>query len=148
MHKLIRTVTTVIACSFILSLSAYAQEQESVENTITATENDTQESIPETTSSGTTGLTITTDGVTTTTGGNNLGSAYVCTLNDLQRRVEIDLLNAPAPVPCEVNYYKDSESSGAKATLWSAQNDSYYCESQAKALIEKLQAMNWSCSSN
>ena len=102
-----------------------------------------------------TGLTVTTDGVTTTESASDettgaepqqsSGSAYVCTLNNVQRRVEIDLLNAPAPVPCEVNYYKDTEAPGSKSTLWSANNDSNYCESQAKAFIEKLEGLNWSC---
>ena len=104
------------------------------------------------------GLTITTDGVTTNSDDtNNDGAlstdratatniAYVCTLNGLQRRVEIALLNAPAPVPCEVNYYKDSEAPGAKTTLWSAYNDGFYCEHQAKTFVEKLEAMSWSCS--
>ncbi len=106
------------------------------------------------------GLTITTDGVTSNTaeqdssetdigtseGEQNMGSAYVCSQNGLQRRIEIDLLSAPAPVPCEVNYYKDNEDPGIKATLWSAINDSQYCENQAKVFVEKLQSMNWSCS--
>lgn len=100
-------------------------------------------------SSTNTGLIITTDGVTNNASDesqSNLGSAYVCSLNGIQRRIEIDLLNAPAPVPCEVNYYKDNEDESLKETLWTANNDRFYCENQARVLMEKLEAMSWECS--
>lgn len=146
MIRMIKNLPLLISCC--LALSAFAQEQavpsqdteEQADEPTTATE--TKE---ENNSSSNTGLTITTDGVTTTSNSSQT-VAYVCTLNGLQRRVEIDLLNAPDPVPCEVNYYKDNENPGAKTTLWSARNDSYYCENQAKAFIEKLESMNWTCS--
>lgn len=104
------------------------------------------------------GLTITADGVTTSGQGeepdeevdsemsSDGNKMFVCTLNDVQRRVEVALLNPPMPVPCEVNYYKDTEAAGAKTTLWSAQNDTYYCTNQAQAFVEKLQTMSWTCS--
>jgi len=136
MIRMIKQVALLSSCVLAFSTLTIAQEQNQ----------DTEDAD----TSSNSGLTITTDGVTTTStnngSDNNIGTAYVCTLNGVQRRVEIDLLNSPAPVPCEVNYYKDNEAPGAKTTLWSAQNDSFYCENQAKAFIKKLESMNWSCS--
>ena len=140
MKKISLIVSSVITCLLVFD-TVYGQDNQNTTNSVSS------------------GLTITTDGVTSNSADTtnketddgeesqqNLGSAYVCSLNGLQRRIEIDLLSAPAPVPCEVNYYKDNEAPGAKATLWSANNDGQYCEHQAKNLVEKLESMNWSCS--
>jgi len=147
---MIRKITfLILLCSsslFVLSSVAQQDETEAAASQTTTTPS---------ASAASTGLTITTDGVTTTSDASpseanandgNLGSAYVWSLIGVQRRVEIDFLEAPQPVPCEVNYYKDSEAPGAKTTLWSAFNDGAYCEFQAKTFIEKLESMSWDCS--
>ena len=73
---------------------------------------------------------------------------YLCTHGEQQRRIEVDLLEPPQAVPCEVNYYKDTEEPGTKTTLWTANNDSYYCENRAQGLIQTLEDANWSCTAN
>lgn len=142
-------VTTMLMTAMVI---AQEGEEKGEQQTEAAVGQSTSSAIP-----AAKGLTITTDGVTTSGEDisdaempteDNMGAAYVCTLNDQQRRIEIDLLNAPDPVPCEVNYYKDTEVPGAKTTLWTAQNDALYCEGQAKSFVEKLESMSWSCSSN
>lgn len=73
---------------------------------------------------------------------------YLCTLGDLQRRVEVDYGAPPAPVPCYVSYYKDTEASGSVSTLWQADNKEGYCETQAATFISKLESWGWDCNNN
>ena len=69
---------------------------------------------------------------------------YQCSLDELTRRIEI--LHEPGmSVPCEVHYYRDTESPGEDQVLWSAQNEAGYCESKAAEFVEKLRGMGWTC---
>lgn len=71
---------------------------------------------------------------------------YACTNGNLTRRVEVAYTGA-GEVPCEVRYYKDSEAPGAAPqVLWSATNETGYCEAQARDFVAKLQGMGWTCS--
>ena len=70
---------------------------------------------------------------------------YACKMADLARRIEVDYPDAPAPLPCEVNYYKDIEAPGQQFRLWSAENNQGYCRYQAEGLIRKLTEMGWDC---
>lgn len=70
---------------------------------------------------------------------------YACTHADHTRRVEVDYLEPPAQLPCQVNYYKDTEAAGSRETLWEAQNTVGYCKSQADSLVQKLEGLGWSC---
>lgn len=72
-------------------------------------------------------------------------SSYECTHNKLIRRIEVSYKSAPAKVPCEVIYTKDSEEPGVAQTLWQADNSEGYCEEKAKAFSEKLEGWGWNC---
>jgi hypothetical protein len=69
---------------------------------------------------------------------------YQCTMNGMQRRVEI-VRESAARVPCEVVYFKDSEAPGERYVLWNALNEVNYCESQAEGFVEQLESWGWSC---
>jgi hypothetical protein len=69
---------------------------------------------------------------------------YQCTLSGLTRRVEI-AREGSASVPCEVLYFKDSEAPGERQVLWSAANETGYCESQAQGFVAKLEGLGWQC---
>lgn len=69
---------------------------------------------------------------------------YRCTLGDLVRRVEI-FYEPGREVPCEVHYYKDTETPGDRQVPWRAQNEAGYCESRAAAFIEQLKSQGWDC---
>ncbi len=71
---------------------------------------------------------------------------YQCTIGDLQRRVEI-LYEAGGSVPCEVHYYKDTETTDERQVLWRALNEEGYCERKAQEFVAKLEEMGWSCAS-
>jgi len=70
---------------------------------------------------------------------------YTCSLNGLVRRVEISYATDSSSVPCDVHYYKDSESPNEVNTLWSAQNLTGYCEQKAGEFVDKLQSWGWQC---
>ena len=70
---------------------------------------------------------------------------YRCTNGSLERRVEI-LYEPGRAVPCEVQYFKDTEAPGQTQVLWSAQNESGYCESKTAAFIAQLESQGWNCS--
>ena len=69
---------------------------------------------------------------------------YECTMAGLTRRVEVAYTNGEA-VPCEVRYYKESEGQSEPQVLWSAQNETGYCESKAQDFVAKLQGLGWTC---
>ena len=73
------------------------------------------------------------------------GNSYHCTMEDVQRRVEI-LTEPGVTVPCEVHYYKDTEAPGERQVLWSAGTQEGYCESKAEEFVAKLEGWGWSCS--
>jgi len=69
---------------------------------------------------------------------------YQCSYGDLLRRVEI-VYETGVAVPCEVHYYKDTEAPGEREVLWSAYNESGYCERNTRELIARLESLGWNC---
>jgi len=73
------------------------------------------------------------------------GDNFRCVNGDLVRRVEI-IYETGAAVPCEVHYYKDTEAPGERQVLWTAANESGYCEGHTRELVEQLRGWGWTCS--
>lgn len=71
-------------------------------------------------------------------------TSYVCKIGDLTRRVEI-VYETGVTVPCEVQYFKDSESPGQMQVLWRALNEEGYCEARTREFVTKLKGMGWDC---
>ena len=69
---------------------------------------------------------------------------YQCTMGELTRRVEI-MHETGVTVPCEVQYFKDTEAPGEQQVLWRALNEAGYCEAKAAAFVEQLTDMGWDC---
>ena len=74
------------------------------------------------------------------------GQDFRCSQGGLERRVSI-VYETGVAVPCEVHYYKDSEAPGERQVLWTANNESGYCETKTQEFIEKLEGWGWSCES-
>lgn len=70
--------------------------------------------------------------------------SFQCSYGDLQRRVEI-LHETEMSVPCEVHYYKDTESPGERQVLWSATSQAGYCEEKAEEFVARLRGWGWDC---
>jgi hypothetical protein len=71
-------------------------------------------------------------------------TGYQCALDEVTRRVEI-YYETGSTVPCEVQYFRDTEMPGQREVLWRAQNEEGYCEARAAELVEKLRGMGWTC---
>lgn len=71
-------------------------------------------------------------------------SAYQCSLDDMQRRIEI-FTEPGVTVPCEVHYYKDTEAPGDNQVLWRATTEAGFCEAKAEEFAEQLREWGWDC---
>lgn len=69
---------------------------------------------------------------------------FECTNGELQRRVQV-IYETGVSVPCEVHYFKDTESPGNSQVLWRALNEEGYCEAKATEFAEKLESWGWNC---
>ncbi len=69
---------------------------------------------------------------------------YQCANGELIRRVEI-IYETGVAVPCEVHYHKDTEAPGERQVLWSAYNESGYCERKTREFIAQLEGWGWEC---
>ena len=74
-------------------------------------------------------------------------SGYTCTYGELTRRVVV-MSEPGVSVPCEVQYFKDSEAPGESRVLWSASRQEGYCEARAAEFAAKLENWGWRCSSS
>jgi hypothetical protein len=72
--------------------------------------------------------------------------SYECRQGELLRRVLIVYEVPGEAVPCQVIYSKPAEGVEDQA-LWSAANESGYCEFKAKEFRTQLQSWGWACSS-
>jgi hypothetical protein len=70
--------------------------------------------------------------------------SYRCTSGDAVRRIEVVHADG-APLPCSVNYHKDTEAPGQSEELWSAANQDGYCEARAEEFSARLESLGWQC---
>lgn len=73
-------------------------------------------------------------------------TGYVCTYGELTRRVVV-MSEPGVSVPCEVQYFKDSEAPGESQVLWSASHQEGYCEARAAEFAARLETWGWRCDS-
>lgn len=74
-----------------------------------------------------------------------LGDATTCKSGNNIRKVELQTGTSTDAKGCAVAYIKETEAPGATQILWQAKNDQDYCTTKAKAFVEKLQGMGWTC---
>ena len=69
---------------------------------------------------------------------------YTCTQEGMERIIKITYQDQETKIPCEVTYDKGQGSQ----LLWYAENDSGYCEHQARKFIAKQEGWGWKCASD
>ncbi len=72
-------------------------------------------------------------------------SQHTCRSGDVVRRVVIEVGDLGTGLPCEVVYWKDTETPGVRRVLWNARTDTAFCESKAAGLVKKLGTSGWQC---
>ena len=70
-------------------------------------------------------------------------SSWSCSHDNDVREIHV-MSTDPAGVPCEVVYKKLTEGVEDQV-LWSANNDSSYCETKAKDFVAKQEGWGWVC---
>lgn len=71
-------------------------------------------------------------------------NSWSCTHNSLIRTIEVEYFEASA-TSCKVTYTKETEGV-EKQTLWTAKNDTSYCEEKAEGFVAKLEGWGgWVC---
>lgn len=68
-------------------------------------------------------------------------SGYLCRAGDQVRAIHIVYPNKTL-VPCEVQYIKN----GTLQVLWTANNETGYCERKASEFVKKQRSWGWNCS--
>ena len=91
-------------------------------------------------------LTLSTALIIAAFAGQALANPVTCTYGDLSRKIEVVYSDPGQPVPCEVIYDKSAE--GTIETLWRANNETGYCESQAARLADRLSGVGWQCAAD
>lgn len=67
-----------------------------------------------------------------------------CSMDSMQRTVELHHETPGAGVPCEVRYAKPTEGVGEQV-LWRAEREVGYCEARFEEFVDKLVGFGWSC---
>lgn len=71
---------------------------------------------------------------------------YECRHDRDLRTIEVVYLQRESAVPCEVRYTKDEMGKEkVSETLWKANYEAGYCESEAASFVEKQEGWGWSC---
>ncbi len=70
---------------------------------------------------------------------------YTCRSGETVRRVIVEVGDFSTGLPCEVVYWKDSESPGVRRVLWNARSDAQFCDAKASGLVKKLDDSGWDC---
>ena len=67
-----------------------------------------------------------------------------CSMDSLERTVELRYETPGEGVPCEVRYAKPTEGVGEQV-LWRAEREVGYCEARFEKFVDKLVGFGWSC---
>ena len=69
--------------------------------------------------------------------------SWICEQGTLIREINV-VRETANPVPCSVQYNKETEGLGS-SVLWTASADGSYCDIKANGLAAKLEGLGWSC---
>jgi|GEM_PF-1362266 len=73
------------------------------------------------------------------------GDQSLCKNGDQQRRVHVQYYEPEKQVPCEVQYYKDTEQPGMGQVLWRAAKEVGFCERKMAVFVKDLSDSGWDC---
>ena len=73
------------------------------------------------------------------------GEKSNCKSGENQRRVQVHYYDQEKSVPCEVQYFKDTEEPGMGQVLWRAAHEAGFCEKKMAVFIQDLADQGWDC---
>jgi len=73
------------------------------------------------------------------------GDKSLCKSGKLQRSVQVQYYNQDKQVPCEVQYYKNTEEPEMGQVLWRAANEVGFCEKKMAVFVDELSDSGWDC---
>lgn len=73
------------------------------------------------------------------------GEGFECQRGELHRRLMLQFADDADRLPCEVVYWKDSDSPDQPQLLWKADNEVQFCIDKAKGVIDRLRSAGWRC---
>lgn len=71
--------------------------------------------------------------------------AFTCRRQGVERRIELQYVDGPDRLPCEVVYWRDFAARAEGSPVWEAQNDFGFCIERTRDLVQRLQDSGWSC---
>jgi len=71
--------------------------------------------------------------------------AFMCRSHGSERRIELQYVEGPDRLPCEVVYWRDFTGTGEGQPVWEAQNDFGFCIERTRDLVQRLQDNGWVC---
>ncbi|HSA79209.1 MAG TPA: hypothetical protein VLE23_00220 [Geminicoccaceae bacterium] len=71
--------------------------------------------------------------------------AFMCLSQGRERRIELQYVEGPDRLPCEVVYWRDFTGTGEGRPVWEAQNDFGFCIERTRDLVHRLEDNGWSC---
>ena len=73
------------------------------------------------------------------------GEEYQCRRGDLLRRIEVQFADDADRLPCQVLYWRDTESPGRPRVPWNAEHDLNFCINKAREMVDRLRTSGWAC---
>jgi len=73
------------------------------------------------------------------------GDKSLCQNGKSQRSVQVHYYEPEKQVPCEVQYYKDTDQPGMGQVLWQAANEAGFCEKKMAVFVKDLSDSGWDC---
>ena len=71
--------------------------------------------------------------------------AFTCRSHGAERRVELQYVEGPDRLPCEVVYWRDFNGPGEGRPVWEAETDFGFCIERTRDLVQRLEDNGWSC---
>jgi hypothetical protein len=74
-----------------------------------------------------------------------LAEEFQCQRGDLVRRIELRFTEDADRLPCDVVYWRDTETPGRPQRLWHADHQLDFCRTKAREMVEGLESAGWRC---
>jgi hypothetical protein len=75
------------------------------------------------------------------------GEEFHCRRGDQVRRIEVQFADDTDRLPCQVVYWRNTESKERPRVPWNADHERAFCINKAREMVDQLQSAGWTCDS-